>query len=143
MKSDDLIVKILKSVFFKAASKKAGRIAGSSFLILKLLQETLTKVTEKGGSAGSVFTNIIEKVTLFGRMLKAYATGQYKNIPTSTILKICAAFIYFVSPIDLLPDFLPLLGLTDDLALLMWVFNSITSDLAGFEEWEKTSATEI
>jgi uncharacterized membrane protein YkvA (DUF1232 family) len=142
MNKEDLLVKVLKSVFFKIANNKAGKIAGSSFLILKLLREALEKASgNKDG--GSLVSALLQKVTLLGRMLKAYAKGDYKDLPSGTLLKILASLLYFVSPIDLLPDFLPLLGLTDDVALLFWVVNSINDDIARFDEWEKTGAETV
>jgi uncharacterized membrane protein YkvA (DUF1232 family) len=140
MNNFDLITKVLKSVFFRKATGKAGKIAGNSFLILNLIKEAVTKASENGGSKG-ILDKILSKITLFGRLLKAYIQGEYREIPKETLLKILAAFIYFVSPFDFIPDLLPVLGLTDDLALLVWVSKSIHADLTKFEEWEKTSAS--
>jgi uncharacterized membrane protein YkvA (DUF1232 family) len=78
-----------------------------------------------------------EKITTLGRMVKAYASGEYRIIPWSTIIKIVAVLIYFISPIDVIPDFLPVVGLTDDLALVMWLFSSLKTDLENFIAWEK------
>jgi uncharacterized membrane protein YkvA (DUF1232 family) len=142
MSTKSLIAKVLESIFFRKATGKAGKIAGNSFLVLKLLKDALQKASESHGNKG-VLDLVLAKITLLGRLIKAYATGQYKAIPTQSLLKILASFIYFVSPIDLLPDFLPLIGLTDDLALLGWVVSSLANDLNKFEEWEKTGAYEI
>lgn len=140
MNNFDLISKVLKSVFFRKATGKAGKMAGNSFLILNLIKEALGKASQNGGSKG-IIDKILAKITLFGRLLKAYIQGDYREIPKETILKILASFIYFISPLDFIPDLLPVLGLTDDLALLIWVSKSIDADLIKFEEWEKTSAT--
>ncbi len=142
MSNKDLITKVLKSIFFKSATGKAGKIAGNSFLILDLLKKALTKATANNKGKG-ILEIILGKVTLLGRLVKAYVKGDYRELPTGTLLKILAALIYFVSPIDLIPDFLPGIGLTDDLALIGWVVNGITDDLEKFEEWEKTGAFEI
>lgn len=142
MANKDLITRVLESIFFKKATGKAGKLAGNSFLILKLLKDALKKASETNGNKG-VVDLILTKITLLGRLLKAYVQGQYRHVPTETLLKILATFIYFISPIDLIPDFLPGLGLTDDLALLGWVMKSVTNDLDKFEEWEKTGAFEI
>ncbi len=140
MNNFDLISKVLKSVFFRKATGKAGKMAGNSFLILNLIKDAVTKASQNGGSKG-IIDKILIKITLFGRLLKAYVKGEYREIPKETILKILASFIYFISPLDFIPDLLPVLGLTDDLALLLWVSKSIDADLTKFEEWEKTSAT--
>ncbi len=38
---------------------------------------------------------------------------------------ICGALAYFVSPIDILPDFLPCIGFADDLIILLFVLGLI------------------
>ena len=142
MSNKNLITRVLESIFFKKATGKAGKAIGSSFLILKLLKDALEKAAASNGNKG-VVDLVLSKLTMLGRLVKAYATGQYREVPKESLLKILASFVYFVSPIDLLPDFLPVLGLTDDLALLAWVVKSLGNDLAKFEEWEKTGAVEI
>ena len=58
--------------------------------------------------------------------------------------KIIGALGYFILPIDLIPDFIPVAGYTDDLAALVWgvycVIKSITPDVkaqaaAKLHEW--------
>jgi hypothetical protein len=52
-----------------------------------------------------------------------------------------AVTIYFLSPIDLIPDFIPVLGLLDDVALVAWFSTTIKEELDKFSEWEKTRAS--
>jgi len=44
--------------------------------------------------------------------------------------------VYFISPIDIIPDFLPLIGLSDDVALLVFIFKSIDEELLKFNQWQ-------
>jgi uncharacterized membrane protein YkvA (DUF1232 family) len=142
MSTGDLISKVLKSIFFKSATGKAGKIVGNPLLILNLLKNAIQKATDSKDLSG-ILGVILKKVMLLGRLIKAYAKGDYRELPTGSLVKILAALIYFVSPIDLLPDFLPVIGLTDDLALIGWVGNSLAEDISKFEEWETTSAVEV
>lgn len=138
MENKDLVGRVLKSVFFKAATKKAGKYAGTGLAVLELLREVLMKVKkiadDENKGIGEV---LVDKVVMLSRMVKAYSTGQYRIVPWSTILKILAVLIYFVSPIDVIPDFLPLIGLSDDLALVLWLFSSLKTDIDNFIAWEK------
>ena len=52
------------------------------------------------------------------------------------MIRVIAVLIYFVSPIDILPDFLPIVGLTDDIALMLWLFSGIKDDIEKFRQWE-------
>ena len=75
------------------------------------------------------------------RLLRAYATGQYRDITWGSLISIIASVIYFVMPIDLVPDFLLAFGFIDDAALLGWIIGSVKSDIENFIEWETPSAS--
>ena len=55
-----------------------------------------------------------------------------------SLLMIVAAILYFINPIDIIPDLLPLVGLTDDFAILFLVYKSIGADIDKFLAWEKS-----
>ena len=64
-----------------------------------------------------------------GPILKVWnevlAMWQYLNddkVPLLKKLLPLAALLYLVLPVDLIPDFIPLAGLGDDVAIIMWVF---------------------
>jgi uncharacterized membrane protein YkvA (DUF1232 family) len=69
-------------------------------------------------------------------MLNAWFKGEYKDIPKKTIVLIITALIYFISPIDLIPDWLPG-GFIDDAAVITWVLQSMSSDVQKFKAWKK------
>jgi uncharacterized membrane protein YkvA (DUF1232 family) len=138
MNKQDLVARILKSIFFKTATRRAGKYAGGGLAILELLREALTKAKDVAGNENKGTGQVLlEKITTLSRMVKAYFTGEYKIIPWGSIVKIIAVLIYFISPIDVIPDFLPFIGLTDDLALTMWLFSSLKEDFQNFEAWEQ------
>ncbi len=51
-------------------------------------------------------------------MLKDFFTGKYKNIPVGTISAIIGTLLYVLSPVDLIPDLIPVVGVLDDAAVL-------------------------
>jgi uncharacterized membrane protein YkvA (DUF1232 family) len=77
-----------------------------------------------------------DRLFLIGRLLKAFATGRYREIPIRSILLLIAAVIYFINPLDLIPDAIIGLGLTDDLAILTGVYNLVSGELEKFKRWE-------
>ncbi len=138
MNKQDLVTRILKSIFFKTATRRAGKYAGGGLAIFELLRQALTKAKDSAGNQNKGTGQILlEKVTTLSRMVKAYFIGEYKIIPWASIVKIIAVLIYFISPIDVIPDFLPFVGLADDLALTMWLFSSLSEDFQNFEAWEQ------
>jgi uncharacterized membrane protein YkvA (DUF1232 family) len=82
-----------------------------------------------------------EKFSVLGRLIKAYALGHYRQVEWKTILYVLAALIYFINPIDLIPDMLPITGFSDDLGVLLWVYNSVSSEIDKFLTWEKSQVT--
>jgi len=109
---------------------KPGRL----MLLVSRLAMKLREVNWKNVKA----TNVREKFYVLGRLTKAYAMGNYREIPWKTVLIIVAAIIYFVNPIDLLPDFIPVAGLTDDFGILIWVYNSVSNEIDKFLTWEQS-----
>lgn len=132
--NDDLISRILESVFFKSSIGRAGRISKNSGKILQLIRQSLVKVQELG--AGGVFDSLRKKITLIGSLLKAYASGDYRHVELKSIVVLTASLVYFISPVDLFPDFLPFLGYADDIALLTYVLGLLGEELEKFELWE-------
>lgn len=47
-----------------------------------------------------------------------------------------AGLIYFVSPVDLIPDVIPVIGLTDDAVVLGFVIRTVRQELEAFMAWE-------
>ena len=59
-----------------------------------------------------VFSTIVEDVTALFSLVKDYANGTYREVPWNTIVAAAAGLLYLVCPIDLIPDFIPLIGMT-------------------------------
>jgi uncharacterized membrane protein YkvA (DUF1232 family) len=102
----------------------------------KKLSRLLTAVivyTRKNKDAVKTF---LKDILLLWEMLNAWFKGEYKDIPKKTIVLIITALIYFISPIDLIPDWLPG-GFIDDAAVITWVLQSMSSDVQKFKAWKK------
>jgi uncharacterized membrane protein YkvA (DUF1232 family) len=77
-----------------------------------------------------------KNIKLLFSFVKDYASGRYKEVPWTTITAIIGSLIYIFSPIDLIPDFIPILGLTDDAAVLGLCLTGIANDLKKYEIWK-------
>lgn len=51
-------------------------------------------------------------------MLGDVFTSKYKKVPIGTIAAIVGTLLYVLSPIDFIPDFMPVVGYLDDVAML-------------------------
>ena len=70
-------------------------------------------------------------------LVKNYVQGKYTTIPYGTILAVLSALIYFLAPIDIVPDFIPLAGYLDDMAVLGLCMNMVSIDIKTYEKWRQ------
>ena len=80
---------------------------------------------------------ITEPISIFIRMIKAHFTGGHK-ISVSTLGMIVLALVYFLSPIDLVPDFLGFFGFADDISVVLAVYAKVKDEVERFLDWERT-----
>lgn len=130
----------LNNRFFQIALEKASRILGKPGRLLLLLT-TLARKLKQTDFTKENTVHVKEKFFILGRLLRAYAQGEYRAVPWKSLLLVVAAILYFINPIDLLPDLMPLVGLTDDFAVLFLVYKSIGADIDNFLMWEKSRMT--
>lgn len=84
--------------------------------------------------------NIIRYVSVFVRMMKDFSSGYYPHLPWKSLLTIIASVLYFINPLDIIPDFIPGIGLIDDITLLGWVYKNIERDVESYLDWEESRA---
>ncbi len=132
----------MKNVFFDIALNRAARLSGHTGRIMLLLTRLGSKITKVNWSTVTVAA-AKEKFSILSRLSAAYASGRYRNIPWKAVMTMLAAIIYFLNPIDLIPDFIPGLGLTDDFSVLLWVYSSMSTEINKFLEWEKSTVAPV
>jgi uncharacterized membrane protein YkvA (DUF1232 family) len=87
----------------------------------------------------SMFFSAPAKIAAALRMVKAYLKGDYKVVPYDAIITVFVVAIYVIVPLDLIPDFLPIIGFGDDAALGLWALNKVDKAITAFIDWEKLS----
>lgn len=133
--------------FFKKSESKASVILNDKTKASDTIKEALGKaVTNKGELEG-----VWAKMVLLFAIAKDYVNGDYTEIPKRSIVAILGGLIYFLSPIDVVPDFVPVLGFIDDIFVLNLVYKQVLKDLEKYKIWkdaqinyiEDADATEI
>jgi uncharacterized membrane protein YkvA (DUF1232 family) len=130
-------VNILQNSFFKLAMSRAANLAGKPGRILSLLTQLALKIRNTKGKSINIQT-LRDHFFVIGRMLKAHVSGTYKIKSTKLVLTLLAAVIYFVNPLDLIPDLIFGVGLMDDFAVLTWVYQSASEEIENFKRWEQS-----
>ena len=127
-----------KESSIKEYISKAKKIINDDEKLRKLIEDVLKKLKEIS-SDKKTSAKLNDSLRLFIRIINAYTSKEYTYVPWKTICLIVAGLIYFIYPVDLIPDFIPVSGLIDDVALIAWIYESIQDDIENFLEWEKTS----
>lgn len=68
-------------------------------------------------------------------LVRSYIKKEYTEVPLGTIIWGVSTLIYIFSPIDLIPDVIPVIGYGDDIAALLWLLNMIHSDIEDYKQW--------
>ena len=128
---------IASSSIFKRFLTTAEEYIKQPLRIKKLLGDAYEKASQKN-DLGTIAQEAWGTVQLLIRMVRAAAAGEYTGLPTTTAVAAVAVLIYFLSPIDIIPDFIPVIGLLDDMALVAWFSTTLKEELDKFAEWETT-----
>jgi uncharacterized membrane protein YkvA (DUF1232 family) len=83
-------------------------------------QDLIKKITRAAKKAG---IKVIYLALLLYYVLKS------PKVKMADKGKIWGALGYFILPIEIIPDFIPIVGYTDDLAALMWAFYSVAKNV--------------
>ena len=68
-------------------------------------------------------------------LVRDWSKGKYTAVPARTIVLVVAALLYFLSPLDTIPDFLGAVGFTDDAAVILFVLNALKNEISNYRNW--------
>ena len=132
-------LKLSENKFFRKAKKRAASIVHDHDKLNQVLDSTKEKLDEIHLEDTKIY-RLGERLRVIARMIKATIKGQYKEIPWKTIMMFVAGMVYFVMPLDLLPDFIPVTGFIDDFTVIMLISGAFKQDIDDFLLWEETSS---
>ena len=61
-------------------------------------------------------------------------SGRYKDYSMTALITLVAGMVYVVSPIDIIPDFIPVVGFTDDITAFLFVLKSVNDELERYRK---------
>lgn len=132
-------VRLSKNAVFNVFISRATKLLGKPFLVLTTLNEVADKLADEK-SKEHKFKQLFSSAFTMVRLVRSYASGEYRAIKTGTIISGLAVLLYVLSPIDLIPDFIPVLGWLDDLSLISWFVGKFRGELTSFRDWEARQA---
>ena len=75
------------------------------------------------------------------RMMRAWFSGTYRVMPWRSLGVLILVGLYAINPIDLIPDYLPIIGVIDDAAIFTFLYRSLKRDAELFMQWESSRTT--
>ncbi|WBA43337.1 YkvA family protein [Hymenobacter canadensis] len=132
---------ISKNAVFSVFLNRAGKLLGRPFKVVLVLNEVANKLASKE-SGDNKFKQVFDVGRTLVRLVRNYVSGDYRQVETSTVVSALGVLLYTLSPVDLVPDFIPVVGFLDDLALISWFIEKFQGEILRFREWEKTHAAE-
>ena len=124
---------ITQSAAFRRAAIDAEAYVTDPTRLRKLVQDAVGKLnTIPRGPFGETWPYLLAMI----RVVRDYQRAEYRDMPAPRLLTIIAAIIYFVSPFDVIPDWVPVLGHIDDAFVISLALKSVRNDLDTFMAWE-------
>jgi uncharacterized membrane protein YkvA (DUF1232 family) len=124
---------ITQSAAYRRAAIDAEMYARDPNRLRQLVEDSVGKIsiTPRGP-----FADTWPYLMAMIRLLRDYHRAEYRDISESNLHTIIAAILYFVSPFDVIPDWVPVLGHIDDAFVVSLALKSARADLDTFMAWE-------
>jgi uncharacterized membrane protein YkvA (DUF1232 family) len=115
--------------------RQAMRMINEQSQVKELLWQVSQKLQKINGSNKQI-NELMDLIQLFLRMIKKSLAGEYSAFSHKTLLSLVFGLLYFVTPMDVVPDFIPLLGFSDDLSIVYFIIKNFKLDIEAFKVWE-------
>ena len=103
----------------------------------QLLQQAEEKVKDVPGVGDA-----LSKFPLMISMIRAYITKEYTEVSVKVIVTMICALIYLLSGSDLIPDSKPVIGMVDDVAVIVAAFAMVNPELEAYAKWREENGKE-
>ena len=119
---------------FRRALNGAGQVLKRRFRVLSVARTAYERATRHQASVARVKEDLDALI----RMARAWARREYTSVPWKVMLYTVAALLYFINPLDLIPDVLAGIGFIDDVAVIASVVRALRGEIDAFEAWEES-----
>ncbi len=130
--SDEATRQVVDSSFFASARAEASLVLSQPERLLTLASATARSTALRSGP----FVDAVDDVRTMIRLAVAVARGHYVPSTDADLVEVVAALLYIQSPIDVIPDDMPMVGYLDDVAIVGWTTRRARVELDRFLAWE-------
>jgi len=118
---------------FKSALRKAEELGKNISRVPQLIDDAVAKADKHKNALAKIWDDL----NLLIQMVRAWVSGEYREVPWPTIVLIIAAIVYFINPFDLFPDVIPVVGYVDDATVIGFVIKSLGAEIARFRAYKQ------
>jgi curved DNA-binding protein CbpA len=93
-------------------------------------------IQKKIDKAYPALKSALKNVRVLYALFKDAVNGKYK-LPPASVAMIGGGLLYFILPADLIPDFIPVVGYLDDLAVLTTIVNALNKEISAYHLWKE------
>jgi uncharacterized membrane protein YkvA (DUF1232 family) len=118
---------------WKRALKMADGVIGDGKRLRGVIEQATVKMVEHADS----LKTILDDLQLIFRLVRAWLKGEYRDVAKKSLVVLVGALVYFLMPLDAIPDFIPVIGLTDDVTVIAMALTAAKTEVEKFREWER------
>lgn len=85
----------------------------------------------------SKFEKLLSDGKLMLSLVKDYWKKTYTDIPWYAMTAIVFSLLYVLNPLDLSPDYIPIVGYIDDVTVFSFALTMVNKDLSAYKEWKE------
>jgi len=120
----------------KTLLEAARRVLRRRFRVVLLIRDAYAHLDANAGALSAVWDDVRAAL----RLLVAWTRRSYREVSGASLLLLVAALIYFVTPVDIIPDTLGAIGFVDDVAVIQTSLDAVRGELDRFRTWEEADA---
>ncbi|EKB1972293.1 DUF1232 domain-containing protein [Vibrio parahaemolyticus] len=94
------------------------------------------KLDQLDSNPPGALSKLWNDIKLMVNLITDYVKGDYTEVPWRVIAAITGAIVYFASPIDVIPDFIPVVGYLDDALVIKLALDLASEDLLEYKRWK-------
>lgn len=80
---------------------------------------------------------LLPRARAIPRMLRDGMRGDYPHLSRGKVGMLALGVVYILSPIDLVPEFLALIGVADDFGVLLWLLATLLGESGRYLDWQR------
>ncbi|MEZ8253111.1 YkvA family protein [Vibrio splendidus] len=94
------------------------------------------KLDQLDSNPPGALSKLWNDIKLMVNLITDYVKGDYTDVPWRVIAAITGAIVYFASPIDVIPDFIPVVGYLDDALVIKLAIDLASEDFNEYKRWK-------